>query len=235
MNRESNSLWVLVLLLCAWLLVVAWQMTEHRRVTETAKSDLRNRSHEIAGTLSAVTRALRFRGAIFQERLEPVLNELARVRTNALVATSPLLALGLLNNDGDVVVAAGQTNLLERESGMETERWSAATVVFVLPVEGASVNPEGQTNNATVVLPTFHMLTNSFGHDGRFDGRKFDGTNPPPTNAGGQFENPPPPPDEGESLPAKIRRRFPHHFRSRGRSQRRAACAALLGNQILAD
>ncbi len=196
MNREQRGLWVGTLLLGAWLLVVAWQVTEHRRVVEAAKSDLRNRSHEIASTLSAVTRALRFRGALFQDRLDPVLNELARVRTNALVSTSPLLALGLLNSEGDTVVSAGQTNLLARESVGESERWSEENVVFVLPVEGASVTPEGVTNNPTVVLPSFRNLTNSFPRDGR---NSISPTNfpPPPTNVAGEVEMPAPPP-EGE-------------------------------------
>jgi signal transduction histidine kinase len=200
MNREQRGLWVGTLLLGAWLLVVAWQVTEHRRVVEAAKSDLRNRSHEIAGTLSAVTRALRFRGAVFQERLDPVLNELARVRTNALVSTSPLLALGLLNSDGDTVVSAGRTNLLARESAGESERWSEENVVFVLPVEGASVTPEGVTNNPTVVLPSFRNLTNGFPREGR---NNFSPTNPPPphTNAAGEMEPPPPPPDDNGRPP----------------------------------
>jgi signal transduction histidine kinase len=200
MNREQRDLWVGALLLGAWLLVVAWQVTEHRHVVEAAKSDLRNRSHEIASTLSAVTRALRFRGALFQDRLDPVLNELASVRTNALVSASPLLALGLLNSDGDTVVSAGQTNLLARESAGESERWSEENVVFVLPVEGASVTPEGVTNNPTVVLPSFRNLTNGFPREGR---NNFSSTNPPPphTNAAGEIEPPPLPPDDNARPP----------------------------------
>ena len=198
MNRELKSTWVGTLLLAAWLLVVVWQVTEHRRVVEAAKSDLRNRSHEIASTLSAVTRALRFRGALFQDRLDPVLNELASVRTNALVSASQLLAVGLLNNEGETVVAAGETNLISRESAGETERWSDENVVFILPVEGASVNPEGGTNNPTVVLPSFRNLTNNFSREGR----NGSATNPPPTDAAGQIEPPPPGekgrPPEGE-------------------------------------
>ena len=194
MNHEQKSTWVGTLLLAAWLLVVVWQITEHRRVVEAAKADLRNRSHEIASTLSAVTRALRFRGTLFQDRLDPVLNELASVRSNALVSASQLLAVGLLNNEGDTVVAAGETNLISRESGGETERWSDENVVFILPVEGASVNPEGGTNNPTVVLPSFRSLTNNFSRDGR----SFGATNfpAPPTNAAGLVEIPSPPPEE---------------------------------------
>ena len=112
------------LLLGVWLLVVAWQVEEHHRVMEAAKTDLRSRSHEIAGTLSAVTRALQFRGAIFQDRLEPVLNELVNNRTNALVKSSGLISVGLLNTDGDPVVAVGDTNLFSHEILAGNELWS---------------------------------------------------------------------------------------------------------------
>ncbi len=171
MNPERRGHWVTGLLLGAWLLVVAWQVEEHQRVVAAAQSDLRGSSHEIARTLGAVTRALRFRGALFQDRLEPVLNELVKIRTNALVKSSGLLAIGLLNTEGDPVVSAGDTNLLARETLGESERWSDTSVTFVLPVEGASVNPEDTNNNATVVIPPFHDFPRR--------GPRPDGTNGP--------------------------------------------------------
>jgi signal transduction histidine kinase len=217
MNPERRGRWVTGLLLGAWLLVGAWQMEEHHRVVEAAKSDLVSRSHEIAGTLSAVTRALRFRGAIFQERLEPVLNELVSNRTNSLVK---LIYVGLLNTDGEPVVAVGDTNLFSHEILGESELWSASYVTFVLPIEGASVSPEGATNNATVVIPPFRNLTKEAGRgrDMNRDGRDFPRRGPrpgetnfpgdfgfsptnfptPPTNANGEIEPPPPPSDMGD-------------------------------------
>ena len=209
------------LLLGAWLLVIAWQVTEHRRVVEAAKSDLRNSSGEIARDLGAVTRALRFRGTVFQERLEPVLNELVSVRTNALVRSSPLIALALLNNDGDTVVAAGATNLISRESAGETERWSDENVVFVQSVEGASVNPEGMSNNPTVVLPSPppRNPTNNTSRNQRDERRQppTDDTNniasapassSTGTNAAGEMASAPtPPPDEGGRPPGGFRPR----------------------------
>ena len=221
MNREQRGRWVAGLLLGAWVLVIAWQVTEHRRVVEAAKSDLRNRSREIAHTLSAVTRALRFRGAVFQERLEPVLNDLASVRPNALVRTSPLIAIALLNSEGDTVVAVGETNLISRESAGENGLWSDENVVFVLPVEGASVSPEGPTNNnPTVVLPSPpRNFTNNLSRNMRDEPRREpppDDTNnvasgltnfPPSTNVAGGLESPPPPPEEGNRPPGGYRPR----------------------------
>ena len=90
MELKRHGKLVYGLLGAAWLLVAGWQVEEHLRVVAAARNDLRNRSHEIASTLSAVTRALRFRGAIFQERLEPVLNELVNNRTNLIVTSSGL-------------------------------------------------------------------------------------------------------------------------------------------------
>ncbi len=207
METQRQRRWVFGLLAGAWLLVVGWQVEEHLRVVEAAKSDLRNRSREIASTLSAVTRALRFRGALFQDRLEPVLNELVSSHTNSFVSTSGLLAIGLLNTDGDPVVIAGDTNLISRKLLADRERWSGGGVTFVLPVAGASVTPEGETNNATVVLPSFrNLLTNGTERSREFFRRDRGAWNtnapelpptnlPPPTNAAGEIAAPAPPPD----------------------------------------
>jgi signal transduction histidine kinase len=193
------------LLAGVWLLVVAWQVEEHHRVVEAAKSDLRSRSHEIAGTLSAVTRALQFRGAVFQNRLEPVLKELVNNRTNSV----KLLYVGLLNTNGEPIVAVGDTNLFSREILAESELWSDDAVTFVLPVEGASVSPEGVTNNPTVVLPSPSNFTNGeprepldrdfprreprpdFGNATNVGGFSSNNFPSPFTNAAGEIEMPP--------------------------------------------
>ena len=210
MDLKRNSKMAVGLIVGVWLLVVGWQVEEHWRVVESAKSDLRNRSHEIASTLSAVTRALRFRGAVFQERLEPVLNELVSSRTNSFINTSGLLAIGLLNTDGDPVVAAGDTNLISREQLADRERWTDGYVTFVLPVAGASVSPEGLTNNPTVVIPAFRDITNGISRSrdflrrepraGETNAFEFPPTHfpAPPTNAAGEIELPVPPTDGGD-------------------------------------
>jgi signal transduction histidine kinase len=218
MEIKTNQRLVAAILIGVWLLVVGWQTEEHLRVVEAARSDLRGSSREIARTLGAVTRALQFRGAIFQERLEPVLNELVKVHTNALVKSGGLLSVGLLNTEGEPVVTAGDARLLTREALAEREQWTRDHVTFLLPVEGANVNPEGGPNNATVVLPAFRNFTNNPGRNRDFPRREmrpgdaiphdpasFVATNapsatnfpPPPTNATGELEPPLPPPDEG--------------------------------------
>jgi signal transduction histidine kinase len=210
MNPERRGRWVSGLLFAAWLLVVVWQVEEHQRVVEAAKSDLRHRSREIASTLNTVTRVIQFRGVTPQERIDPVLKELVNNRTNDLANTSRLISVGLLNTDGDPIVTAGDTNLLSREILAESERWSDEYVTFIWPVAGASVSPEGVTNNPTVIVPPRGNFTNGAPRNGRDFPRReprpdetnaastdgFSATNfpPPPTN--GEMGPPPPPNDE---------------------------------------
>jgi signal transduction histidine kinase len=208
MNADRRAHWLTGLLLGAWLLVMGWQVEEHMRVVNAAKSDLRAGSLEIASTLSAVTRALEFRGTIGEDRLNLVLKELVRVRTNALVKSSGLLAVGLYNTDGDPVVTTGDTNLLARELLAGNERWSERYVTFVLPIEGP-------TNNAAVVLPAPPFFTNNLPRGPRDFARpeprpeEANSTNAapsPPTNAArpptnGEMAPPPPPPDNSNRPP----------------------------------
>jgi len=215
MKPDRRGKWVFGLLLGAWLLVIAWQVEEHHRFIEAAKSDLRSRSREIAGTLSAVTRALEFRGAVVQDRLQPVLRDLISDRTNSAVK---LLYLGLLNTDGKPIAAEGETNLFPGENFAGNELWSDNDVTFVWSVEGVSVSPEGVTNNPPVVLPSPHNFTNSESRDfprrelrpdfsGATNADGFSSNNfPPPfTNAAGEIQ-PSSPPDEGRRPPDSERR-----------------------------
>ena len=165
------------------MLAIAWQIEEHHRVVEAAKSDLRHRSHGIALDLSAVTQALAFRSAVIQDRLEPVLRELVSDQGNSSVR---LLYLGLLNTDGKPIVAEGNTNLFPGENLTGNELWTATNVIFIWPVEGASV-----TNNPMAVLPAPHMFTNDEPHD--FHGPDFHGQGGPRPEMenGHHFETPP--------------------------------------------
>jgi signal transduction histidine kinase len=186
-----------------WVLVVCWQVEEHERIKAATKTDLRNRSTEIADTLGAVVQASRFRGAVVQDRLGPYLNELTR--TNELVNNSGVLSIALLNTAGDPVVTAGDTNLIPKEVLSEGEIWSSDNVTFVNPVWGASIGSEN-SSNTTVILPPPEDYSNSIPRGERFDRREFrtnevffyNSSNPPPTNAdGGMLGPPPPPPDDG--------------------------------------
>jgi len=88
MELTRRSLVVYGLLAAVWLLVVIWQIEEHARVREAARTNLSNRSKDIANTVSACIRGMRFRGTVWQDRLEPLLQELVHGRSNELVKAS---------------------------------------------------------------------------------------------------------------------------------------------------
>src|SRR5262245_60742061 len=91
---------VYVTLAAVWILIVAWQGVEHRRVRESAKAALINRSEDITTTLGLVVRSQRrFGGMVSQERLESALTELLKA--------GEMNAVALLNATGGVVASAG--------------------------------------------------------------------------------------------------------------------------------
>ncbi|HEX3625479.1 MAG TPA: ATP-binding protein [Verrucomicrobiae bacterium] len=206
MELKRRDTFVYGILLGIWLLVVGWQVEEHLRVESAARTDLRNRSTEIADTLSAVVHATRFRGTVLQDRLGLVLNELANVHTNELLSSPGVLSIALLNTAGDPVVAGGDTNLIPKAALSEGELWTHDNVTFVNPVWFASIGPEN-ASNATVVLPPPEDFSNSIPRGERFEGREFrtngivfySSTNPPPTNGEGGFFGVQPPPDDGNT------------------------------------
>jgi len=152
----SRNFAVYALLAAVWGVVVVWQGEEHFRVRRAAKAELSGRSKDVANTISACIRGMRFhgRGPVLQERLESVLGELITGRTNELVKASELISIVLLNASGEQVVSAGRPiDFSQKELLQSGERWAAKTVVFVNPVDlGASLSQAGSTN-PTVVLP----------------------------------------------------------------------------------
>jgi signal transduction histidine kinase len=209
MPLTRRTFLVYALLLAVWALVVVWQLEEHIRFKEYAKTALKNRSRDIANTLGASIRGLQFRGAVFGDRLQPVLDELVNGRSNELVKSGEVLAVVLLNAAGEPVALAGRPiDLDQKDILVEGERWGLRSVTMVYPIEGASVTQEGITNPlAPVLLPPF---TNSM-REGRprREPRPPDiglsnsvsraSNDPPPF---GDRERPPPPP-EGESRPRR--------------------------------
>jgi len=208
--RRRNTL-VYGLLFGVWVLVVGWQAEEHLRFEELAKTDLRNRSKEITDTLSAVVRALRFRGTLLQDHLEPVLNELANSPTNELASSAGVISIALLNTAGEPLVAAGNTNLIPKDVLSEGEHWTRDSVTFVNPVWGASISSEN-TSNATVILPLFREFSNSIPRDRGGDehrGTPMNETNAGPTNDSAMSAPPgppKPPPEENRPRDAGPRR-----------------------------
>lgn len=186
MELTRRNLLVYGLILVVWVLVVGWQVEEHVRVREAAKADLRGRSKDIANTLSALIRGMRFGGAIRQERLDAALNELVNGRTNEVVKSSELISIVLLNAVNEQLAAVGKPIDPQNEAMQQGERWGAKTVTIVNPVDlGAALTSEGGTNTIFIAPP----FTNSM-RDGRG----------PPRREPRPGEPPPPPPDNNPAV-----------------------------------
>src|SRR5213076_134612 len=133
------------LLLAVWCLIVVWQIVEHGRIKEAARTALINRSRDITTTLEAVIQSQRrFGGLLFQDRLESALKE--------LVKSGELTSVALLNAAGEVVASAGAPIDLDTKGPTRSaERWDHRSVTLVNL--GANVAREGETNRPTIILP----------------------------------------------------------------------------------
>lgn len=175
MELSRRSLLVYALLAAVWALVLGWQVEEHLRVRNVAKTDLRNRSKDIANTISAIIRGMRFRGTITQERLETVFNELVEGHTNELVKSSELLSIVLLSTTNKLIDVGRPLDLQREDLLQDGEHWGQRTVVFVNPVDlGSTVSSEGVTNPTVVLPPRDPSITN------RDSARPFTRRDPPP-------------------------------------------------------
>jgi len=190
---SRRSVFVYGLLLGVWALVVAWQVEEHLRVREYARANLRNRSRDIANTLGSFIRGLQFRGVVFRDRLQPVLDDLVNGRTNELVASRELLSVVVLNTAGEPLASAGNsiTNLEQKDLIQQGERWGRRSLTVAYPILGVSVAQPGLTNPAAPVL--IDPPTNGMG--GRFArrGQPRGDMEPPPGPHDGDTNRPPPP------------------------------------------
>jgi len=191
LNRRSFLVYGVLVLI--WALVVAWQAEEHARVRSAARTDLRNRSQEIASTLGAFIRGMRFRGTVLQDRLEPVLKELVAGRTNELIKSSEVISIVLLNAAGEAVASAGEpVDLTQVDILQKGERWGDRVVTLVNPVDlGARMIQEGITN-PTIVLPPFQDMGTNARPPGPQPPRR-----PPDEVAPGESGPPPQPPNQG--------------------------------------
>ena len=190
MELTRRSLVVYGLVLAVWVMVLGWQVEEHLRVKEAAKTDLRNRSKEIANTLSAILRVVRFRGgALPPERLDPVLNELVHGRTNELVKSSELITIALLDANNTPLFVAGRPLDAQREEQLfeSGERWGERSVTLVNPIILDVTN--------TFIPPPLSEVTNRMGEASEALRRALPPE--PPGSPGSQASNAPPPPPGG--------------------------------------
>ena len=175
MEMTRRSLLVYGLLAAVWLLVVGWQVEEHERVRNVAKADLRNRSKDIANTVSAIIRGMTFRGAIREDGLGTVFGELVEGHTNELVKSSELLSIVLLSTTTNLVNVGRPIDFQREDLLQEGEHWGQHMVVFANPINlGSALTSEGTTNPTVVLPPRDPSNTNRDG------GRPFPRREPPP-------------------------------------------------------
>ncbi len=185
-------------LCAAWIVVVVWQVSEHAGLVEGGRNYLRRNSRAIANTLGAVVRGQQFRGAVFRDRLEPVLNELVNSGTNQLTKSTEIVSIVLLNANDEPVAFAGRPFDPELKNNLQEgdERWGARSVTMVYPLRGANLIPDGGTNTqGPFILET---PTNNARRFPRREARPTEttgSTNGFETNALARspLENPPPP------------------------------------------
>ncbi|MSU57230.1 MAG: hypothetical protein EXS35_03445 [Pedosphaera sp.] len=134
-------------LLAVWVLILGWQIAEHRRVHNAAQVALVNRAKDISTTLGIVLRSQRRFGVISKDRLESALNE--------LLNPEELKAVAMLNATGDVVASAGLPIDLALKGLVPTgEHWGERTVTLVNLVDlGPNMTSEFEGTNPPIVLP----------------------------------------------------------------------------------
>jgi signal transduction histidine kinase len=178
MQPGKNRFLIYGLLFAIWVLVAAWQVEEHVRVGDSARSDLRKRSEAIANTLGAVVRGLQFRGAVFRDRLEPVLAELVAGDTNG-GTSGEVISIAMLNAAGLPVADAGRPmDLAQKDIFQAGEHWGSRSMTRVYSVEGAFLNPVGDTNSPVPLI--LEPRTNSM----RGNYRDFPRREPPSDQTG---------------------------------------------------
>ena len=79
METKRRNLPVYGILIGVWVLIVAWQVTDHIRVQNLARAELIHRARDVSTTVATTVRLLRrFGGVVSKERLESALTELLR-------------------------------------------------------------------------------------------------------------------------------------------------------------
>ena len=165
MQPGRNSPLIYGLLLGVWALVMAWQVEEHVRVRNAARTALVNRAKDISSTLGIVLRSQRrFGGVISKERMEASLAELVKQES------VELKGIALLNVAGGMVASAG-TGTDFQTNGIiagPTERWGAESVTLMNPVDlGTNLTYDFEGTNPPIILSrqdfTNRFATNRIG------------------------------------------------------------------------
>jgi signal transduction histidine kinase len=169
-----KNLIVYLMLGLSWPAIVAWLVYEHNKVVDLAQQGLLNRARDKSDMIALLSRSgVRGFGFIRGDRLEEALTKL----TEPGDASHPneLLAVALLNANGDPIVVKGQSSLIG-ELPAQGWKWEQNKLTVVNPVDWGT--------SATLILDS--------GGEGRPGGPGGPGG---PDGRNGR-PGPPPPPDE---------------------------------------
>jgi len=163
MQPGRNRTLIYGLLLGVWVLVMAWQVEEHVRVRNAARTALVNRAKDISTTLGIVLRSQRrFGGVVSKERMEASLAELVKQES------AELSGIALLNAAGEMVASAGTGTDFQTLAAGTTESWTAQAVTLVNPVDlGTNLTYDFEGTNPPIILSrqdfTSRFATNHMG------------------------------------------------------------------------
>ena len=134
-------------LIAIWAMLIGWQVAEHIRVRDAARTVLIDRAKYISNTLGLLMRSRGFAGVISRERLEAALND--------LVSPGELNSVVLLNATEEVVASAGPPLDLQPKGTLQSDvRWEGPTVTLVNLVDlGTNMTQDITLTNVPIVMP----------------------------------------------------------------------------------
>ncbi|MGD0783145.1 MAG: ATP-binding protein [Candidatus Aminicenantales bacterium] len=188
MTSRRNGL-VYGMLFAIWAALIAWQVAEHARVKNAARSVLIERARYVALTCSRILRTRSgFSGIISKERLENWINSLV---SPGEFHSLELRSVVLVNSAGDIAAAAGTNIDLPSPEEMQGEPNWNGPVVWLPNLVDLGTN---LSEDMIVVVPG-EVLTNAAGPPGS-NAFPFPGSNAfpfPGSNGPSRSFNPPPP------------------------------------------
>lgn len=171
-----------------WSLLSGWQIYEHCKMKNRARSSLLERAADISATLEVVIRSqVRF-GAVSRKRLQAALTELSE--------TNDVLSVALFSPSGDMVASAGEPfspELLAMAPGQTY--WGPRLLALAEPLRLRPINGEGPEGEEQRIL----IIERPPRPEGEGE--------PPP--AGDDQSGPPAPGTEGDSTDRTPDQRIP--------------------------
>lgn len=106
MRWQRTTTWIA--LFSAWAILAAWQLEEYGREREAARETLRRQADSLMNALVGGIRFHLRRGVYFEDQLQGTLE--------ALVKSKDIQAVAIASDDGQALLSAGDTDLLEGSS-----------------------------------------------------------------------------------------------------------------------